>query len=40
MNLPKMSTIKPKFICSKKASSFPYNNEIKQNFTTDKTNIV
>lgn len=40
MNLPKMSTIKPKFICSKKASSFSYHNEVKQNFTTDKPNIV
>ena len=40
MNLPKMSTIRPKFILAKKCSSFTYNNEIKQNFTTDKPNLV
>lgn len=40
MNLPKMSTIKPKFIYIKKDSSSSYNNEIKQNFTTDKPNLV
>lgn len=35
-----MSTIKPKFIYTKKDSSFSCNNEIKQNFTTDKPNLV
>lgn len=40
MNLPKMSTIKPKFIPAKKGSASTYNNEIKQNFTTDKPNLV
>ena len=40
MNLPKMSTVKPKFISSKKEDSSVYNNKLKQNFTTDKPNIV
>ncbi len=40
MTLPKMSTIKPKFIHSKNDSNSSFNNEIKQNFTTDKPNLV
>ena len=40
MNLPKMSTVKPKFIYAKKEASSAYNNEIKQNFTTDKPDLV
>ena len=39
MNLPKISTIKPKFIPAKKCLS-SYKNEVKQNFTTDKPNLV
>jgi len=40
MNLPKMSTVKPKFIHSKSDNSASFNNEVKQNFTTDKPNLV
>lgn len=40
MDLPKMSTVKPKFIYAKKEASSSYNNEIKQNFTTDKPDLV
>ena len=40
MNLHKMSTIKPKFMHSKRDDSASFNNEIKQNFTTDKPNLV
>lgn len=40
MNLPKMSTVKPKFISSKKEDSSVCNNKLKQNFTTDKPNLV
>lgn len=40
MNLPKMSTIKPKFIHSKNDDSASFNNEVKQQFTTDKPNLV
>lgn len=40
MNLPKMSTVKPKFIYSKKEDSSVCNNKLKQNFTTDKPNLV
>ena len=40
MNLPKMSTIKPKFIHSKNDDSASFKNEVKQQFTTDKPNLV
>ena len=40
MNLPKMSTVKPKFIYSKKEDCAAFNNVIKQNFTVDKPNLV
>ena len=40
MDLPKMSTVKPKFIYAKKETSSAYNNEVKQNFTTDSPNLV
>ena len=40
MNLPKMSTVKSKFISPKKEDSFVCNNKLKQNFTTDKPNLV
>ena len=40
MNLPKMYTIKPKFIHSKSDSTSSFSNKIKQNFTTDKPNLV
>lgn len=40
MNLPKMSTIKPKYIHSKNDDAVSYNNEIKQNFTTKEPNLV
>lgn len=40
MNLPKMSTIKPKFIHSKNDNSASFNNEVNQQFTTDKPNLV
>lgn len=40
MHLPKMSTVKPKYIRSKNNDTSVCNNEIKQNFTTDKPNLV
>ena len=40
MNFPKTSTVKPKFIFSKKEDSSVCNNKLKQNFTTDKPNLV
>lgn len=35
-----MSTIKPKFIHSKNDNSASFNNEVKQQFTSDKPNLV
>jgi len=40
MHLPKMSTVKPKYIRSKNNDTAVYNNKIKQNFTTDKPDLV
>lgn len=40
MHLPKMSTVNPKFIYAKNNDTSVYNNEIKQNFTTNKPNLV
>lgn len=40
INLPKMSTIKPKFIHSKSDNSATFKNKINKNFFTDKPNLV
>jgi transposase (fragment) len=40
MNLPKMSTVKPKFIHSKSDNPATFKNKVNQNFSTDKPNLV
>ena len=40
MNLPKMSTSKPKFVHSHKDENTAYRNGVKQQFKTDKPNLV
>lgn len=40
MNLPKMSTVRPKYITQKTDNSGEFHNEVKQNFTVPKPNLV
>lgn len=40
MNLPKMSTVRPKYITQKTDDSGKFHNEVKQNFTVPKPNLV